>query len=165
MPLRSDWSHKPCPIARGLEVLGDPWSMMVLREAFFGNRRFGDIQERLGIAESVLSKRLLWLSGAGLLVKTPYDDAGRTRHEYRLTPKGQDALPVLNAMAQWADKHEVPSEATRMLVIHTGCGNETTSADTCTHCGAALDAEQTSWHSPARSEHPIRLAAAEGSGR
>ncbi|MBE0010532.1 MULTISPECIES: winged helix-turn-helix transcriptional regulator [unclassified Arthrobacter] len=166
MPLRSDWSGKSCPIARGLEVLGDPWSMMVLREVFFGNTRFGDIQARIGIADSVLSKRLLWLSDTGLLEKTPYDDGGRTRNEYRLTTKGEGVLPVLNAVAQWADKHlEPPHDEAHMRVIHTGCGEETTSADTCTHCGTSLDASVTSWHSLTRSEAPIRLATALGQHR
>lgn len=137
--------------------------MMVLREVFFGNTRFGDIQARIGIADSVLSKRLLWLSTAGMLEKTPYADGGRTRYEYRLTVKGQDVLPVLNAVAQWADKHvESPHDEAQMRVIHTGCGETTTSADTCTHCGAPLDASVTSWHSRTRSEAPIRLATAVG---
>ena len=164
--MRSNWSKKGCPIARGLEVLGDPWSMMVLREVFFGTNRFVDLQKRLGIAESVLSKRLMWLSDAGLLARTPYnDDAGRPRHEYLLTPKGEDVLPVLNAVAQWADKHlESPTVQSRMRVIHTACGEETTSADTCTRCGASLAASTTSWHSLTRSEEPIRLATAGGKG-
>lgn len=166
MPLRSDWSARSCSLARGLDVLGDPWSTLVLRELFFGNGRFDAIKQRLEVADNVLSKRLGWLVDAWLVARRSYVDGSRTRQEYVLTPKGEDTLPVLNAIIIWAEKHaEAPDDASHMRVIHTGCGRTTSSADTCRHCGAALNAANTSWHSGKRSGQPVRLAVAPvGSG-
>ncbi|KRE66608.1 MULTISPECIES: winged helix-turn-helix transcriptional regulator [Micrococcaceae] len=165
MPLRSDWSQRSCSMARGLDILGDPWSILVLREVFFGNGRFDAMKSRLEVADSVLTKRLAGLVESGLLARNAYDDGGRTRQEYVLTPKGEDALPVLNAVTIWAEKHlPAPSDQAHLYVIHTGCGKPTTSADTCTECGARLTAANTSWHSQSRSDQPIRLSTASGKG-
>ena len=152
-------------MARGLDILGDPWSILVLREVFFGNGRFDAMKSRLEVADSVLTKRLAGLVESGLLEKKAYDDAGRTRQEYVLTPKGEDALPVLNAVTIWAEKHlPAPSDQAHLYVIHSGCGKATSSADTCTECGERLTAANTSWHSRSRSEQPIRLSTAAGNG-
>ncbi|MDT0167963.1 helix-turn-helix domain-containing protein [Pseudarthrobacter sp. BRE9] len=165
MPLRSDWSQRSCSMARGLDILGDPWSILVLREVFFGNGRFDAMKSRLEVADSVLTKRLAGLVESGLLAKKAYDDGGRTRQEYVLTPKGEDALPVLNAVTIWAEKHlPAPSDQAHLYVIHTGCGEPTTSADTCTRCGERLTAANTSWHSRSRSEQPIPLSTAAREG-
>ena len=148
-------------MARGLDILGDPWGMLVLREVFFGNRRFDAMKARLGAADSVLTKRLAALVRAGLLARRPYEDGGRTRQEYVLTTKGEDALPVLNAVVLWAEKHlPAPSDRAHMFVIHTTCGQRTTSADSCTSCGERLTAANTSWHSLTRTAQPVPLATA-----
>jgi DNA-binding HxlR family transcriptional regulator len=148
-------------MARGLDILGDPWGMLVLREIFFGNGRFDAIKARLGAADSVLTRRLAALVDAGLLTRRAYDDGGRTRQEYVLTPKGEDALPVLNAVVQWAEKHlPAPSDQAHMFVIHSACGARTSSADSCTACGERLTADNTSWHSLTRSTYPVQLATA-----
>ena len=161
MALRSDWSRRNCSMARGLDILGDPWSILVLREVFFGNGRFDAMKARLEAADSVLTKRLANLVESGLLTKRAYDDGGRTRSEYVLTPKGEDALPVLNAVTIWAEKHlPAPSKQAHMYVIHSGCGQRTSSADTCTGCGERLTAANTSWHSQARTKAPVELATA-----
>jgi DNA-binding HxlR family transcriptional regulator len=161
MALRSDWSQRTCSLARGLDILGDPWTLLVLREVFFGNGRFDAMKSRLAVADSVLTKRLAALVESGLLAKRTYDDGGRPRQEYVLTPKGEDALPVLNAVVIWSEKHlPAPSDEAHMFVIHTGCGKRTGSADTCTHCGERLTATNTSWHSLTRSEAPVELATA-----
>jgi len=161
MALRSDWSQRNCSMARGLDIFGDPWGMLVLREVFFGNGRFDAIKTRLQVADSVLTRRLSALVESGLLAKQPYDDGGRTRHEYVLTAKGEDALPVLNAVVIWSEKHlQAPSEQAHMYVVHAACGQRTGSADTCTECGERLTAENTSWHSLTRSEEPVPLATA-----
>ena len=161
MALRSDWSGHNCSIARGVDILGDPWTILVLRELFFGNGRFDAIRSRLRVADSVLTKRLAGLVDAGLLERRPYDDGGRTRREYVLTPMGEDALPVLNAVTIWSEKHlAAPSEEAHLFVIHSACGKSTSSADTCTECGERLTAANTSWHSRSRSERPIGLSTA-----
>jgi len=163
MPLRSDWSQRSCSMARGLDILGDPWSVLVLREVFFGNGRFDAMKARLEVADSVLTKRLAGLVESGLLEKKAYDEGGRTRQEYVLTPMGEDALPVLNAVTIWAEKHlPAPSAQAHLYVIHSGCGKSTTSADTCSWCGERLTAANTSWHSRSRSEQPIPLSTASG---
>ncbi|MDQ0922504.1 DNA-binding HxlR family transcriptional regulator [Pseudarthrobacter sp. W1I19] len=161
MALRSDWSRRTCSMARGLDILGDPWTILVLREVFFGNGRFDAMKSRLEVADSVLTKRLAGLVESGLLTKRPYDDGGRTRSEYVLTEKGEDALPVLNAVTIWSEKHlPAPSEQAHLYVIHRDCGQRTSSADTCIHCGDRLTATNTSWHSQARTPSPVELATA-----
>jgi DNA-binding HxlR family transcriptional regulator len=161
MALRSDWSQRTCSLARGLDVLGDPWTLLVLREVFFGNGRFDAMKTRLAVADSVLTKRLAALVESGLLAKKAYDDGGRPRQEYVLTTKGEDALPVLNAVTIWSEKHlPAPSGQAHMYVVHSGCGRRTGSADTCTHCGERLTAANTSWPSLTRSDAPVELATA-----
>ena len=161
MALRSDWSRRNCSIARGLDILGDPWTILVLREVFLGNGRFDAMKARLEVADSVLTRRLARLVEEGLLEKQAYDDGGRARLEYVLLPKGEDALPVLNALAIWSEKHlPAPSDQAHLYVIHSGCGKRTSSADTCTGCGDRLTAANTSWHSRTRSAEPVRLATA-----
>ncbi|TNB70849.1 helix-turn-helix transcriptional regulator [Arthrobacter sp. BB-1] len=163
MALRSDWSRRNCSMARGLDILGDPWTILILREVFFGNGRFDAMKARLEVADSVLTKRLAGLVESGLLTKRAYGDGGRTRYEYVLTEKGEDALPVLNAVTIWAEKHlPAPSEQAHMYVIHRSCGQRTTSADTCTACGERLTAANTSWHSRSRSAEPVQLSTAPG---
>ena len=162
MPLRSDWSDSQCPLARGLEVLGDPWTVLVLREVFFGNARFDDIRMHTGIAESVLSKRLSTLTDHGLLIRSPYrDTSGRTRHEYRLTDKGEGALPVLNALIVFAEDHlDAPSATAHMQIIHSPCGHPTASAGRCDTCGVDLTPATTAWVSFARTGRAVPLATA-----
>jgi DNA-binding HxlR family transcriptional regulator len=148
-------------MARGLDMLGDPWSMLVLREVFFGNGRFEAMRDRLGVADSVLAGRLAALVDSGLLARQPYADGGRTRQEYVLTATGEDALPVLNAVVLWSEKHlPAPSGQAHMFVIHSGCGARTSSADSCTACGERLTAGNTSWHSLTRTADPVPLATA-----
>ncbi|MCU1573227.1 MAG: HxlR family transcriptional regulator [Micrococcaceae bacterium] len=134
---------------------------MVLRELFFGNGRYEAMKERLGAADNVLSKRLASLQDEGLIARRPYDDGNRRRQEYVLTLKGEDTLPVLNAVILWADKHIAGTgPETQLVVINTECGNPTRTADTCTVCGGRLTAATTSWHSPSRTAAPVLLAGA-----
>ncbi|MBJ2120948.1 helix-turn-helix transcriptional regulator [Arthrobacter sp. MSA 4-2] len=161
MALRSDWSERDCSMARGVDVLGDPWILLVLREVFFGNGRFDAMKLRLEVSDSVLTRRLADLVESGLLTKRAYNDGGRTRSEYVLTPMGEDALPVLNAVTIWSEKHlPAPSEQAHMYVIHSVCGQRTGSADTCTGCGERLTAATTKWHSQTRTDAPVELATA-----
>ena len=147
MPLRSDWSEAGCPIARSLDVVGDPWVLLVLREALTGATRFDQLRDALGVADNVLSRRLSSMVDGGLLVRTPYADQHRTRHEYVLTGAGRDLLPVLNALAQWGDRHRSRPTG-RLEVVHEGCGGTSASADTCTTCGARLTPDTVSWRRP-----------------
>lgn len=147
MPLRSDWSEATCPIARSLDVVGDPWVLLVLREALTGTTRFDEFRSALGVADNVLSRRLSAMVGGGLLVRSPYVDEHRTRHEYLLTDAGRDLLPVVQALALWGERHR-PRATGRMEVVHEACGSTSQSADTCTACGARLTADTVSWRRP-----------------
>jgi DNA-binding HxlR family transcriptional regulator len=92
-----------CSIARSLEIVGDWWTLLVVREAFFGARRFGEFEANLGIAKNVLSNRLDRLVGAGILTRTPEPGRGNPV-AYRLTARGEDLLPALVALMQWGDR-------------------------------------------------------------
>jgi DNA-binding HxlR family transcriptional regulator len=101
--MRTRFSDENCSIAQALEVLGDWWTLLIVREAFLGTRRFADFQSELGIAKNVLSRRLDHLVGKGVLAKV---DAGRhgKRYEYVLTPMGKDLATVMTALRQWGDR-------------------------------------------------------------
>lgn len=92
--------HSPCPIARALEIVGERWSLLILREAFMGQRRFNDFERGLGIARNILSARLKHLVERGVLSREPSREDAR-QIEYRLTPMGKALFPVLVSMAQW----------------------------------------------------------------
>jgi DNA-binding HxlR family transcriptional regulator len=148
VPLRSNWADKACPIARSLDAFGDPWSLLVLREVFAGNRRYDGLRSRLGIADNILTDRLKRLVEAGLLVRQPYSAGARPRVEYRLTEAGADALPVLHALAAWGDKHTASPTGHTMDVLCRACGQLAESADRCTHCGQPLAPENVAWVRP-----------------
>ncbi len=97
-----------CPVARGLSVIGDRWTLMVVRECFLGIRRFDDMQARLGITRHVLADRLRNLEADGVVYREAYQ-ARPLRHEYRLTPKGRALYPVLVTLIDWANAH-VPGD-------------------------------------------------------
>jgi DNA-binding HxlR family transcriptional regulator len=100
---RASFSDLNCSVAQTLEVVGDWWSLLIVRDVFFGVTRFDDIQRRLGIARNTLTDRLDWLCGQGVLVRVPYGGSG-SRYEYRLTDKGRDLQLLLMALVQWGDK-------------------------------------------------------------
>ena len=117
---RKSFAHMDCSVAQCLEVVGEWWSMLVVRDAFFGIRRFDDFQRRLGISRNVLQQRLAHLVDAGVLERVPYSDRP-PRDEYRLTPKGSDLWPVLTALRQWGDRHAAPT-GPPVRVRHDACG-------------------------------------------
>src|ERR1700732_1229631 len=104
---RKSFSDMRCSVAQCLEVVGEWWSMLIVRDAFLGVTRFDQFQERLGISRKVLNQRRAHLVEAGVLVKVPYSDHP-PRHDYRLTDKGRDLWPVVTTMRQWGDKYAAP---------------------------------------------------------
>lgn len=109
----------PCPIARGLACFGDAWSLLILRDAFMGASRFDEFRKRLGIAPTVLAKRLAALTEEGLLEKVRYLDHP-PRDEYRLTQAGRDMQPILFMIAEWGRKHRGEGDLVRFLDGSTG---------------------------------------------
>jgi DNA-binding HxlR family transcriptional regulator len=137
--LRQDWSKHPCPIARSLDVVGDPWVMLVLREALLGTTRFELFRERLQVADNVLSRRLTQMVDAGLLRRVPYRGKQRTHDEYVITDAGADLLPVLDALAHWGEKYtRPPARHIEMSILHRSADHPTDSATVCSTCGEPL---------------------------
>lgn len=122
---RTSYADMPCPMAQTLERVGEWWSLLILREAFRGTRRFGDFERRLGIAKNVLSARLKHLVEAGVLERRPSTEDAR-EVEYRLTAAGKDLLPVLVALAQWGERWVYDGHSpVRFVNRHTGAPVET----------------------------------------
>jgi DNA-binding HxlR family transcriptional regulator len=118
-----DLSTENCTVARTLRLIGDRWSLLVLREAFNGVRRFDDLHRHLGIAPAVLSARLATLVGNGLLERVPYRELGqRVRDEYRLSARGWDLHPVVVALMAFGDKHLADPEGPPIELRHEECG-------------------------------------------
>ena len=120
---RGDWSMANCSIARTLDIVGTKSALLIMREAFFGTRRFDDFARRVGIGEPATAARLRELTAAGLLERAPYQEPWqRTRYEYRLTPKGRDLLPVIVALRQWGDTWAVEDAGPSVVARHRNCG-------------------------------------------
>lgn len=112
-----------CTIAAALDIVGEKWTFLVLREAFNGVRRFDDIRRRTGAPRQVLSNRLARLVAGDLLRKAPYREPGqRARSEYRLTGKGLELFPVLVALLEWGSKHAPTPAGPTVELTHRGCG-------------------------------------------
>lgn len=112
-----------CTVQRTLDIVGEKWTLLVLRDAMNGVRRFDDFHRHVGLSEAVLSDRLRTLVAGGILETRPYREPGRrTRNEYRLTGKGWDLWPVVMALMQWGDRYAADPEGPPIHVTHTGCG-------------------------------------------
>ncbi|MEH1059205.1 helix-turn-helix domain-containing protein [Micromonospora sp. CPCC 206171] len=124
-PAALDWSVENCTIARAMAILGERWTLVVLREVFNGVRRFDDMRVRTGIPRQVLTTRLATLVEQGVLRREPYREPGsRLRHEYRLTERGLDLWPVLVAVLGWGDRYLADPEGSPLGVGHRDCGAE-----------------------------------------
>ena len=126
-----------CSVARTLEVVGERWSLLILRDAFYGVRRFDDFQYDLGVARNILSDRLRKLVAQGVLERSRYADRP-PRYEYRLTTKGRELLPVLLSLMHWGDKWSRPEAESPVRMIHTACGKATHPVFTCAHCAKEI---------------------------
>ena len=129
---------QPCSVARTVAVLGERWTLVILREAFQGRRRFEDMQRDLGIARNILADRLSRLVDEGILERRPYQERP-PRYEYRLTQKGRDLYPVLVSLMQWGDRYTAGAAGPPVLLVHESCGHETHPQLVCSHCGEAID--------------------------
>jgi DNA-binding HxlR family transcriptional regulator len=129
--------QEPCGIARPVGLLGDRWTLIVLRQAFRGMRRFEEFRSSMGLSRSLLSERLGRLVDSGILERVAYRDANRTRHEYQLTEKGRDLFPVLMALRTWGDKYMSP-HGPFWVYHHRECGGSAELRQVCDRCGATL---------------------------
>jgi DNA-binding HxlR family transcriptional regulator len=141
-------ASSPCPIGRSLSVLGERWSLALLREAFMGATRFEDFQTRTRISRNILSDRLRTLVDNDVLERVAYaEHPGRTLYEYRLTDKGRELYPVMIGLLQWGLKHGQfePGECD-LTLEHTACGGQTSPQLVCDCCGEPVDADDIVMH-------------------
>ncbi|WP_406289018.1 winged helix-turn-helix transcriptional regulator [Embleya sp. NBC_00896] len=137
---RKSFEEMHCSVAQFLEVGGEWWTMLIVRDAFLGVTRFDDFHERLGISRNVLTQRLEHLIEHGVLERQAYQDKP-VRYDYRLTEKGRALWPVLNAMRQWGDTWAAP-DGPPLIVTHTTCGRPTTALHICSECGEQLTSHE-----------------------
>jgi DNA-binding HxlR family transcriptional regulator len=126
-------------VGRALELLGERWTLLILREAFFGVRRFGQLARNLNIPRPTLSARLRMLVDAGLLERVPYA-RDPDRHEYLLTDAGRDLFPAIVALMRWGDEHFGAQNGAPILLRHHTCGELADPHMTCGNCGGEIDA-------------------------
>jgi DNA-binding HxlR family transcriptional regulator len=153
----ADWN---CSIARTLDVVGEWWTLLILRDAFRGTRRFDDFQQSLGLARSVLTARLGKLTEHGVLERRAYS-SHPPRYEYHLTDKGRALFPVIAALLAWGDQWAPNPAGPPVVLVHETCGNVTAPVLTCPHCrGEVTAAKVRSQPGPGR-----RAAVADAAGR
>ncbi|HZQ79586.1 MAG TPA: helix-turn-helix domain-containing protein [Acidimicrobiia bacterium] len=134
---RTEFASWPCSIARSVDLLGDWWTPLVLREAFLGVRRFDDMQRSLGIGRNVLTQRLKRLVEEGMLDRVRYQEKP-DRYEYVLTEKGRDFYPVLAAMSAWGDRWLSGEEGPPVIFHHQPCDHDMRAKVVCSECGEEI---------------------------
>jgi DNA-binding HxlR family transcriptional regulator len=155
--LRRDYEGQNCSIARALEVVGERWTLLIIREALLGVHRFDELQADLGIARNVLQARLERLIEHGILERRRYQDHP-PRHDYYLTEKGLDLWPTIVALMHWGDAYASPAEGPPVVLEHRDCGGSVDGHRTCTTCGRKLGPREV-WARPGRGagpDHPLR---------
>ncbi len=128
----------PCSVARALSVVGDRWTLLVLRDCFLGLRRFDEFQASLGLSSHLLSTRLAMLVDEDILERRPYRERP-ARHEYRLTAKGRDLYPVIGSLLRWGDRWLAGAEGPPFSVVHEDCGHPSDPTLACSACGEPLE--------------------------
>lgn len=136
-----DLADQPCSFSRTMSVIGDRWTLMILRDCFMKVRRFEEFHERLGIGRSILTDRLNKLVDNEVLARVPYQQSP-LRYEYRLTQKGIDLHPIIMGIVHWGDRHIAGPEGRPLLHHHTTCGHDFDPLLTCSHCGGQVDARE-----------------------
>lgn len=152
------FDHMNCSLAQTLDVIGERWTLLILRDAFFGVRRFDQFQRSLGVARNILSARLRRLVEEGILERRPGDGA---RHEYVLTPKGLDLQPVLLSMTHWGDRHRPDDTGQRPVFVERATGRPIARMSARSRDGRALAPRQVKamWHPGRRAEGSDRPTA------
>ena len=135
-----DW---PCPIARATDLIGDWWTPLVLREAFYGTTRFDGFERTLRIGRNVLTQRLTRLVDEGVLERVPYQDRP-VRYDYLLTEKGRDLFPIIAAINRWGDRWLAPEAGPPVVLHHATCAHDTAALVVCEHCREPLTSQDVS---------------------
>jgi DNA-binding HxlR family transcriptional regulator len=136
---RTQFADQPCSVARAMDIVGELWAFMIIRNVFLGVRRFEGLRANLAISRKVLAERLELLVARGILDRRQYQDRP-PRHEYRLTPMGVDLFPVLMALARWGDRWLAGENGAPIEFVHRKCGQATTARVVCAHCGEDIGA-------------------------
>jgi DNA-binding HxlR family transcriptional regulator len=137
-------AEQTCSISRSLALLGDRWTLAIVKQAFARTRRFEEFLSALGISRALLSDRLNRLVAAGALERLPYE-SNRVRHEYRLTDAGLALYPILQALRAWGDQHLAP-HGVPLVYRHRGCRGQATVEVTCSECHQPLSARDVEVH-------------------
>ena len=161
MPLHSGYEDQRCSIAATLGVVGERWTLLIVREALLGVHRFDEIQSDLGIARNVLQTRLQRLVEEGILERRRYQEHP-DRYEYHLTETGLDLWPTIFALMRWGDKYKPLPGGPPVIVEHRGCGGAVDEHRTCTRCGTKLGPRDVRARAgdSASPDHPLRRRAA-----
>lgn len=161
---RVSFEDMSCSVARSLEVIGEWWTLLIVRDVSLGKRRFDEIQASLGISRNILTARLNKLVDEGVLVRQHLGPSG-SRHEYRLTDKGLELIPILVMISQWGDRWEADEDkGPPVEFVHRTCGHVMQPALTCDHCGEEVVARSVraqrgeGWQDDP--DHPVPLTAA-----
>ena len=153
MALPREYTGERCPIARALEIVGERWTLLILRDAFFGVRRFSDFQAHLDVPKAVLTQRLSLLVDEQVLDRV---SGGSGRDEYALTAKGRELWPALWSLTVWGNDHYLDRSARRSY-RHAGCGGTIADDRVCDACGQLPDVTELIVHPPRRArENPAR---------
>jgi DNA-binding HxlR family transcriptional regulator len=142
-----DLSDETCSVARSVAVIGDRWTLMILRDCFLGVRRFEEFERRLGISRSIIAERLKRLTDEGVLRRDAYQQ-NPVRHEYRLTEKGLALHPVIMAIVHWGDVHYAGEAGPPLLHRHKACGCDFAPVMTCSACGEPVSAREVEVRDP-----------------
>jgi DNA-binding HxlR family transcriptional regulator len=159
--LGKDYDRQDCAIARALEVIGERWTLLIVRDAFHGVRRFKDFQEHLDIPRAVLADRLIGLVDEGVLERLP-DPRHAGRHQYTLTAAGRDLWPVLHSLLAWGGRHRAHNS---IIFLHAACGTVLDEHGACPVCGVTpgpedIESERRPGHTPLRADAVSRAIGA-----
>lgn len=137
---RTSFAKMRCSLARGLELMGDWWSPLIIRDLFLGVARFDELVEDLGISRNLLTRRLAALIDNGIIARRAYQQRP-ARYEYVLTAAGRDLVPAILALTAWGDRWAQPKEGAPILFVHQTCGHQFQPQVTCSACGGEIHAD------------------------
>ncbi|MFC4149590.1 winged helix-turn-helix transcriptional regulator [Micromonospora mangrovi] len=139
--LANDYPDQVCSVARTLEVVGERWTLLILRDVLLGRCRFDELAESVGVPRTVLTRRLTRLVEHGVLERRPYQRRP-DRFEYVPTPKGRELFPVVALLMMWGDRHYPAEGGPPRALLHRGCGGRLTERFSCASCGQSLSFDQ-----------------------